>query len=152
LLLHEKNQLETVLGHKIDGVRQHYLNLDKNTWKLQKDLGFKYDSSLGFKSNIGFINHHYLPFRPYPKFIVVPLVIMDSCIFSKKNPWSEYVKIMNIAITHRALVTINWHQRVFNENEFKNYSKLYEKIIKCSLENGAWVGPISDAISEMKIN
>ncbi|MHA1396017.1 MAG: hypothetical protein ACTSRZ_21140, partial [Promethearchaeota archaeon] len=99
LLLKEKNCLEKIINHEVIGIRQHYLNLGKNTWELQSKAGFKYDSSFGFKREIGFKNNKYTPFFPLkenPKFMVIPLALMDSCLMNKKNIKKEYINIIDI--------------------------------------------------------
>lgn len=48
MLNEEKRMLETTLGTKIIGTRQHYLRLIAPlTWEIQRAVGFRYDSSLG---------------------------------------------------------------------------------------------------------
>jgi len=147
LLKKEKTQLEKIIDHKIIGVRQHYFNLNNNTWKLQSKTGFKYDSSFGFNDgNIGFFNNKYIPFNPIKnkEFLVLPNTIMDWCLMGKKNVEDEYMKIIDIAEERNAVLTINWHQRVFNEKEFPGYSETYEKIIKECKKRGAWIGKCID--------
>ena len=53
LLQKEKSRIEAIVEHEIIGIRQHYLNWDKNTWQIQKELGFKYDSTWGVTEGIG---------------------------------------------------------------------------------------------------
>jgi hypothetical protein len=58
LLAKEKNDLEFILGKKIYGVRQHYLNLEiPNTWIFQEELGIKYDSTFSFLFSLLMIQH-----------------------------------------------------------------------------------------------
>lgn len=147
LLKSEKEKLEKILGHKIFGVRQHYLNLDKSTWSLQRKLDFLYDSTLGSIKDVGFPEQRYYPFSPFnDEFKVVPLVIMDICLMSKPNPTKVYGDILKIAEEKNAIVTLNWHQRVFNEMEFPNYSNIYKEIIYKSLNRGAFVGSIKQVL------
>jgi len=37
-----------------------------------------------------------------------------------------------------------WHQRVFNENEFPGWSRLYEKIIAEGKKRNAWFATCED--------
>ncbi len=139
LLKKEKRTLEDIIGHKIDGIRQHFLNRSEETWTLQKEAGFLYDSSFGYKKKVGFQDKKYLPFTPsgMTDFKVVPLTIMDSNIMICKNPWKEALRIIDEAEQNHACLVINWHQRVFNNKEFTGFSDLYIQIIKeCQARNG----------------
>jgi len=138
LLKKEKKELEELIGHKVDGIRQHFLNLSEETWSLHKKAGFLYDASFGYKKKVGFKNGKYLPFTPsgMSDFTVVPLSIMDSNLMSLQNPWKVALKIIEEAEQNQACLVINWHQRVFNEKEFPGYSELYIQIIEeCKKRN-----------------
>jgi len=145
LLLKEKTNLEKIIGKEVIGIRQHYLNLNiPETWEIQKSIGLKYDASFGSSLEVGFRNKQYLPFCPFAdSFFVIPLTIMDSTLFhnseSIEDAWNKCKGIIDEAEKHGALVTVLWHQRVFNEQEFPNWSKMYEKIIEYSLNKNALV-------------
>jgi hypothetical protein len=80
LLKKEKTLLQEIIGHPLSGVRQHYLNLNEKTWFLQREVGFKYDSSWGYTRAIGFKENRINPFHPFnDNFTVFPLAIMDFC-------------------------------------------------------------------------
>ena len=131
LLLKEKKTLENIVGHEIIGVRQHYLNLNDQTWQLQQNCGFKYDSSFGYTASIGFKDNKITPFRPcQDNFIVFPLMIMDSCFMNTVNRWEKFSEIIQTVQRKDALLVMNWHQRVFNEKEFPEYKEIYIKIIE----------------------
>lgn len=152
LLSAEKSKLEEIIGHEVKGVRQHYLNLNDETWGIQRNLGFLYDSTLGSTVDVGFPKGRYRPFNPFnDEFMVFPLIIMDSCLMSKKNPREEYQRILDIAEDRNSFVTINWHQRVFNEKEFPGYSEVYKEIIQESLQRGAWVSSIYEALNFLSL-
>lgn len=142
LLKKEKNSLENVLGKSVIGIRQHYLNLDiPYTWKLQKKAGFLYDSSFGVKNNVGFPKGKYFPFIDSESgMLIIPLTVMDGYLFKISNSidhaWKICLRIIDEAEKNRAVLTILWHQRVFNEREFPGYSFIYKKIIQeCKRRN-----------------
>ena len=84
LLKKGKVTLEEILGHPVDGIRQHYLNLDDDTWKKQFDTGFKYDSSYGYTRAIGFKENKYSPFYPLNNnFVVFLLLLMMFALWQK---------------------------------------------------------------------
>ena len=150
LLKEEKRRLESIVGHKVIGIRQHNLNLKiPQTWKLQKTAGFKYDATFGSNYQIGFYKNKMYPFRPFnDEFLVIPLTIMDSQLFkifpTIKSAQNAVIKIFNQAEKYGALVTVLWHQRVFNENEFPGWSKMYEWIIQEGIKRKAWVARCVD--------
>jgi hypothetical protein len=112
------------------------MNLDiPNTWKLQAAAGFKYDATFGFRDRIGFKSGRLLPFRPLNNnFIVIPLTIMDGAVFNNwrtpEKALKRCVQLLEYAQREGALMTVLWHQRVFNQNEFPGWAEVYEKIIQ----------------------
>jgi len=158
LLTKEKKALEKIVSHKVIGIRQHYLNLEiPTTWQLQKEVGFKYDASFGYRRDVGFRGNKLIPFKPFGEeddFLVIPTTIMDSALFYKypspKMAWRKISEVFKYAERTGALITILWHQRVFNENEFPEWSKIYERIITEGLKRGAWIGTCKDVYEWFK--
>ena len=150
LLKKEKEDLECILGERVYGVRQHYLNLDiPMTWKIHEELGLRYDASYGFRSRIGFKNSPYLPFYPSNSpFLVIPLTIMDSALFSNnknvKAAWRECKKCVELAEEKNAVLTVLWHQRSFNEEEFPKWGGMYEDLIALCKQKNAWIATASE--------
>lgn len=146
LLKKEKEELGKILGEQIYGIRQHYLNIDiPRTWKIHEELGFEYDTSFGFNDRVGYKENRYSPFHPFDSssFLVIPLTIMDIALFlsykSIEEVWEECKKLIEITERENAILTILWHQRVFNEKEFPNRSRIYEDLIKLCKEKNAWI-------------
>ena len=145
LLKKEKKELEDVLGDDVTGIRQHYLNLKiPKTWKIQEEVGFKYDATFGYRDSLGFRDKKYCPFHPLNNaFLAIPLAISDGALFSNYKNEAEIRKIclslINTAETQKGLLTILWHQRVFNENEFPYWSTVYENLIEECKKRGAWI-------------
>ena len=143
----EKKELEEITGEQIHGIRQHHLNLEiPQTWRLQEELGFKFDSTLGFKDDIGFRGGTCFPFHLFDsesgktlKLLEIPLIIMDSALLSKENVWEECSEIIDLVANLGGVLTLLWHQRVFNETEFPEWSKIYGRLIALGEERGAWI-------------
>lgn len=151
LLKKERKELEAVLGDEITGIRQHYLNLDiPRTWKIQQEVGFKYDASFGYRDKIGFRDRKYLPFHPFngSTFLEIPLAIMDVALFRNsrnvEDAWKKCVMLINETEKHNGLLAVVWHQRVFNEKEFYGYSMIYERIIQKGITRDAWIGSVGE--------
>jgi peptidoglycan/xylan/chitin deacetylase (PgdA/CDA1 family) len=144
LLLREKQELENIIGKPVLGIRQHFLNLDiPKTWEFQKANGFLYDATFGFKDDIGFRDRRFTPFRPFnDDFLIIPLVVMDGTLFTKykdeNERWEKIKELIQRAEEKNGLISFLWHQRVFNENEFPGWSRLYERILQECKEKNAW--------------
>ena len=136
----EKKLLESIVGNKIIGIRQHYLNLNQSTWKIQKEIGFKYDTSFGYNDNIGYKDDILTPFKPFKdEFMVFPQVIMDSCFMATKNRKTKLLNLLDLTEKNDAVLVINWHHRSFNEMEFPGYKRAYCEIIEeCKKRNAVF--------------
>lgn len=144
LLAWEKDQLEQVLGHKIVGIRQHYLNNKiPVTWQIQKKAGFVYDATYGKLDGSGFIDEHDRPFIDKETgMFVIPLAMMECYLFEQAgyNPdeaWKICLQHIDEAEKKGSVLTVLWHQRMFNENEFHGYRKVYEQLIAECKSRGA---------------
>jgi len=145
LLKKEKKELEKIVGESIIGVRQHYLNLNiPRTWEIQRDVGFKYDATFGFRDKIGFRNHIFYPFKPLnDDFLEIPLIVMDNPLFiTNKNindVWYNCKKLIKYAEKKGLVLTILWHQKAFNNKEFPKWDEIYKKMIKECMKHDAWI-------------
>lgn len=166
----EKERLEGILGHSITGGRQHYLNLDiPETWRYHREMGLKYDASLGSSSEWGFrmgpqgvadaeSNRYRSPYygviRPFDdEFLVFPLTVMDAALMesapSVDAAWASLRDLLREAAENRAVMTIVWHPRLFNRQEFPGYRTVYERLLEEAESLGAWIGPVEDAYREI---
>jgi len=154
LLKKEKETLEKIIGHQVIGIRQHFLNMDDNTWKIQKEIGFAYDSTFGNRNNAGFKDEKFNLFTPegIPDFYIVPMSVMDMSVMNKPDPWSEILRIVDLAEKNDACLVANWHHRVFNENEFPGYRKYYIRLIEECKNRNAVFTTITEYINKKKKN
>ncbi|MFC6733671.1 polysaccharide deacetylase family protein [Haladaptatus sp. DYSN1] len=152
-LKHEKETLEAILGHEIVGGRQHYLNLEiPTTWEYHRELGLKYDASLGSSSEYGF-DHGYDVQRPFDdEFVVFPLAYMENAIpdpgVDFEFAWHECKRVLDEAYENRAVMTILWHPMKFAARDFPGQRELYQRIIEYAQALGAWVGPPGDLYAQ----
>jgi peptidoglycan/xylan/chitin deacetylase (PgdA/CDA1 family) len=151
LLTKEKKRLEYIVGHEIAGIRQHFLNINEETWRLQSEAGFGYDASFGFTRDIGFKDDKYHPFFPIENkegFLVIPMALMDECLMNKKNIRKEFLDLMDEAEKNNGVLVLNWHQRIFNEKEYPGYSRVYQDIIEEGKKRGARFALMGDIYRE----
>lgn len=139
LLCQEKADLESIVGHEIIGIRQHYLNFDDCTWGIQQKAGFKYDSSWGYTNQIGFKDDKKYPFFPIPQseFCEIPMIIMDSCFQNTDYKWQKLEEIVKEIDSVNGFLVINFHNNNLDELDFPEYLNNYIEIIKRLKEKGA---------------
>jgi len=155
MLEKEKKILEKIVGKKVHGISQHYCNLEvPKTWEFHEKLELKYDSSIGFVSDMGFRYGTCFPFHPFNpkkgKILSVwelPISIMDNaCSYDHENVWKEILDILNNVERYNGVLVLRWHQSVFNEREFPLRSKIYEKLIEICKERNAWITTARDLV------
>ncbi|AGB39252.1 polysaccharide deacetylase family protein [Natronococcus occultus] len=148
-LRHEKRVLEGVLGSSVVGGRQHYLNLaGRRTWEHHRAIGLRYDASYGSSTRYGF-DGRYDVFRPFDDaFVVFPLTLMERALVpsapSLEWAWRECRRLLEEAHDHDAVMTVLWHPRYMNAEEFPSYRALYERLIREAKAMGAWIGPCGE--------
>lgn len=150
MLAEEKNILEAILGKKVHGISQHYMNLTPETWNHQENIGLLYDSSVGFVTKIGFRRGTCLPFYPFDlvrkrklSLLELSILIMDNaCSYERRKSYDVFG---DIAETLRqvekchGLLLLRWHQECFNSNESPNKVETYKRIIEKCLKKNAWI-------------
>ncbi|MFW5949055.1 MAG: polysaccharide deacetylase family protein [Halolamina sp.] len=137
--------VEDVLDDEVVGGRQHYLNLAvPETWRHYRDLGLRYDASLGSSEETGF-PHGYGLKRPFDdEFVVFPLTMMENALPDPRErfdeAWGICADLLDEAQQNDAVMTVLWHPRVFSPDDFPGYGRLYYRLVQTALDRGAWVG------------
>ena len=132
LLKHEKDVLEEIVGHKVIGIRQHYLNFAENTFEIHRKCGFKYDSTWGLTRSIGFKDGKIKPFFPIKgsDYCEIPMTIMDSPFAETPNKWDVFEKIVDEIDKNNAYLVINYHNNNFSNSDFLGYDSDYIHMIE----------------------
>jgi peptidoglycan/xylan/chitin deacetylase (PgdA/CDA1 family) len=147
----EKEKLESMLGKKVIGFRNHYLRFKTpDSWEILADAGFSYDSTFGHRYSIGFRNGMCHPFKPYNlntgkeiDILEVPLVVMDVALFatskSFEEAWERTKNLIDTTASLNGVITLLWHNFVFGCNFRKDWVRLYEKVLQYCSGRGAWM-------------
>ena len=150
-ILKEKNRLEKVLGKDVIGYRNHYLRFDMlNTWELLAKAGFKYDTTFGYNDMVGFRNGMCHPFKPFNlnlnkeiNILEIPLIVMDGALFSScssiEHAWDMTKNLIDTVEKYNGILTILWHNNVFNYPPKDAWRKFYERILAYVYQKDAWV-------------
>jgi peptidoglycan/xylan/chitin deacetylase (PgdA/CDA1 family) len=152
LLGKEKSKLESIVNHAVGGTRQHYLRLEiPKTWQIHAQLGFVYDSTLGYSTRVDFKSSTCFPFYPEEPssgdlipVLQIPLAIMDVPLMKCSDPWSEALRLIEHVQSAGGVLTLDWHQRTFNPWDMLHYQEMYIRIVRECQQRGAWVAPLGE--------
>jgi len=155
----QKETLESVLGHDIVSVRQHYLHYDiRCTPRIQDAAGFKYDATLGFNDNIGFRFGTCYPWHLYDlksetdlKIVEVPLIIQDGALFHPDKGMrldeemaSEYLDVVTKNVKQvGGVLTLLWHPHAILHAHWWNF---YKFAIEYLRGQSAWFGSVRKVV------
>lgn len=153
----EKESLEKVLGKKVIGIRMHYLRFKvPDTWRLLADLDFKYDTTFGYPDMVGYRNGMCHPFEPYDletekeiDILEIPLTVMDGTLFGSMRlhpgfAWRIVKKLIEVTERNRGVITILWHNNIFDKIFWGKWAEFYEQILKYLKERNAWMTSAED--------
>ncbi len=137
----------------IVGIRQHYLRFKvPNTWIIQEECDFKYDTTLGYAKHVGFRAGICTPYKPFDilnkrviNILEIPLIVMDGTISEKQymglKPKESiiYIKrIINRIIEVNGIFSLLWHNSSLDENSvWKDWIRVYEEIIEYCINKNA---------------
>lgn len=150
LLKKEKDMLERIVGHSIVSTRQHFLNHDETTWRIQKSIGLYYDSTIGNKKTTG----ENLPIYPYyteEGMLEMPITVMDSVSLKNQDDMKKILKACDNVAKRGGLVMLNFHQRQLRKTEYPYIVKTYKYLLEKAQKDGAWIatmGEIGSFIAE----
>lgn len=136
LIRHEKIVLEDIVGHEIVSGRQHHLNFnDKKTWNIHKEIGIKYDSTMGYSNKVGEEKYY----RTKEGIIEIPITLMDTVDMTEE----VFDTCCNVAL-NGGIMMLNFHQCHFNRIEYPKNVEMYVKILNRARKDGAWITNVKE--------
>ena len=149
-LAHERAVLAQLDGPLV-GQRYHYLRVDphRNLVPLV-DIGFRYDTSLGFPDALGFRAGIAHPFRPWDvarnrpaDLVEVPLAAMDATLaeeryegLSAASAKPRVLALLDWAAEHGGGFSILWHPERFDPSSGRGWDSLYFEVMDAVRERG----------------
>jgi len=149
-LAREKAALEALAG-PVHGHRYHYLRADphRNVAPLA-DLGFSYDTTLGFPDAIGFRAGIAHPFRPWDferdaplDLVEIPLAAMDATLaeerylgLAAKRAEPQLLRLLDWAAANGGGFAILWHPDRFDPLTSAGWDRLYSRLLDAVRERG----------------
>jgi peptidoglycan/xylan/chitin deacetylase (PgdA/CDA1 family) len=145
----EKDALEELAG-PVEGQRFHYLRVDPHSnLRTLDELGFDYDSSLGFSGAIGFRAGIAHPFRPWDfererplDLVEIPLAAMDATFeerylnLSAREAEPHLMRLLEGATERGGGFSILWHTDRFDPASSQRWDRLYERLIDAVYDLG----------------
>jgi hypothetical protein len=164
LIADEKAELER-LGTTLHGQRFHYLRVDPHAnLSPLADLGFTYDSSLGFGGATGFRAGIAHPFRPWDvkrdrplDLVEIPLAAMDVTLaeprylgLSVRGAERRLLSLFDWAAEHGGGFSILWHTDRFDPATAGGWDRLYARLIDAIHARGGICIPAGELAVEAK--
>ena len=155
LMASEKSEMDKVIGNQSYGCRQHYLRWKTpDTWRIQEQLGFLYDTTLSFADHIGFRCGICLPFRPFDVIKnrqldcwELPLTVMDRCLqapdyqnLPPDEACQEIIRHIDTVKKFNGVFVLLWHNSSLDDyGDWKGWRRVYEKVMEYISDQNAFV-------------
>ncbi|NQV14942.1 hypothetical protein HQ531_05735 [bacterium] len=153
----QKEQIESVLGHSIQSVRQHFLKYDPiHTHRVQSLAGFEYDSTIGFNDNVGFRRGTSYPFLCFDvnageqlPLLQIPLIAQDGALLASKKGMRlneknafEYIEILVQEIKKvGGVLTLSWHPHT---RDYPGFWAVYRNVLELLANENPWFATVSE--------
>jgi hypothetical protein len=149
-LASERDELEALAG-PLAGQRYHFLRVDPHANLAPlAELGFRYDTSLGFADAPGFRAGVMQPFRPWSEelgaplpLVEIPLALMDTTLaepqylgLSAERAEAPALALLDLAAERGGGFALLWHTNRFDPPTAAGWDRLYERILDGVLERG----------------
>ena len=143
-LMEEKRRLESCLGKKVQGGRHHYLRFKaSDSWRTWEEVGFGYDSTVGYADHAGFRCGTCSPFPVYDvarnqtlKLVEVPLVVMEGSLAGSRDMHTSPSEVEStiLALARRChavdgTFTLLWHNSSFHGPLWQGMGTVYHRVL-----------------------
>ena len=148
----EKDRLEQILGAAVLGGRCHFLPFEVEvTPFLMKEVGFVYDTTLGYNEIIGFRSGTSFPHRFLDEeskttggVLELPLHIMDGALFwdmglTDEEALEEMKNMAGQVENVGGCLNVLWHLRVLDNPDYPGWGDVYKSFLMWLKDKNAWV-------------
>ena len=152
----ERNQIEGCFNGACNGIRQHFLLLDKDRTPFEQlKAGFQYDSTLGYRDICGYRCGTGFPYSWFnlfmdgnDNFLEVPLIVMDSSLVIEKSGdlsgcHDQLLGLLQQSLNQESCATLLWHNTSFSDSSYPWLRQLFEDALSFAHKNDGWVTNIS---------
>lgn len=161
----QKEALEKILDSEIVSVRQHCLHYDiRITPSLHNEVGFKYDSTLGFNDNVGFRFGTSYPWKLFDirlkkklQIMEIPLIAQDGAMLKQfkglrldsETAFQYIVQLTNSVEKVGGVLTLLWHP-----SSIQNlvYWDLYLRVLDYLSKKNPWFATIQQLGDWWQVN
>jgi hypothetical protein len=145
----EKTEIESILGRRISGHRQHYLNFHPATFFPElESAGLEYDMSVGYNDMSGPRAGTLFPFRPYDterakpfSLWEIPFILMDTTLattycFSSDEALDHCTDQIRPVEESGGCVSLIWHQEQLSGLLDPGFDGIYQTLLERLRERG----------------
>ncbi len=154
----EKGRKEFERIHEVSetseiGIRMHWLYFNDQSPKLLEEVGFLYDSSMGYNDGVGYRAGTAQVFRPIglKRLLELPLHIQDTALFfpdrmalTEEDAWMLIMTFVGNAERFGGVLTINWHDRSLAPERL--WGDFYVKILEKLKKSKVWIDTASQIV------
>lgn len=146
----EQRNLSLAAGEQISAVREHFLRFEMPlTWRIQDELGFEYDSTLGFAAHEGFRMATCHPFRAYDlendhplRLWEIPLIAMDDTFVSYRKldtpaSWKAIRDLLATVKKYNGVAVLLFHNTCYDDLDNQGWGTVFEQAVGWAVENKA---------------
>ena len=149
----EYERIHDATGATEIGIRMHWLYFNDQTPQILEDLGFSYDSTVGYNDAVGYRGGTTQAYRPIglKKLFELPLHIQDTALFfpdrmglTEDDAWVLVRELLDNARQYGGVLTINWHDRSLAPERL--WGDFYIKLLEHLKKSTVWIDTASRVV------
>lgn len=153
---HERDTLNAIpaaAARNRGGIRMHWLYADRDTPARLEEAGYRYDSTFGYCSTVGYRAGTTQPYRPpgTKRLRELPLHVMDTALFypaylhlRQEEAAARVRPLIDHAESAGGVLTLNWHDRsLFPERQ---WADSYRDLLRELRRRNPWMPSASQAV------
>lgn len=150
----ELARIAAVSGQSSIGIRMHWLLRDQETFRVLEQVGYAYDSTIGYNETIGYRSGTTQVFRPLGarSLLELPMNIQDGALFypqrldlPESEAWERCSKLIESSIRYQGVLTVLWHDRSHGPERF--WGDFYIRLVQTLKSSDAWFGTSAQVVN-----